>query len=78
VVRHPQSQAEQADDRADQPFSLPKRQAETARNVSAVRIARGEYQGWPPGVVRGAAAQAAIAASVNHTVRLPRWRKLTS
>src|SRR3954463_13173431 len=34
--------------------------------------------GWPPGVVRGSACQAAIAASVNHTVRLPRWRKAAS
>jgi len=25
----------------------------TARNVSAVRIASGEYQGWPPRMVRG-------------------------
>ena len=34
-----------------------------------------EWCGWPPGVVRGTARQAAIAASVNHTVRLPRWRR---
>ena len=44
----------------------------TARSVSAVRIARGEYQGCPPRVVRGSARQAAIASSVNQTVRLPR------
>ena len=42
------------------------------RSVSAVRIARGEYQGCPPRVVRGAARQAAIASSVNQTVKLPR------
>src|SRR3954471_23408651 len=30
------------------------------------------------GVVRGSACQAAIAASVNQTVRLPRWRKAAS
>ncbi len=40
------------------------------RSVSAVRIARGEYQGCPPRVVRGAARQAAIVSSVNQTVRL--------
>jgi hypothetical protein len=50
----------------------------TARSVSAVRIARGEYQGCPPRVVRGSARQAAIAASVNQTVRLPRWRRAAS
>ena len=44
----------------------------TARRVSAVRIARGEYQGCPPGVVRGSARQPAIASAVNQTVRLPR------
>src|SRR6476661_4373270 len=50
----------------------------TARRVSAVRIARGEYQGCPPRVVRGAARHPSIAASENHTVRLPRWRRLAS
>src|SRR4051794_19792012 len=34
-----------------------------------------EYQGWPPRVVRGSAAHAS---SVNHTVKLPRWRRLAS
>src|SRR5271165_3671348 len=50
----------------------------TALSVRAVRIANGEYQGCPPRVVRGAACQAAIASSVNQTVKLPRWRKLAS
>ena len=50
----------------------------TARRVSAVKIASGEYQGCPPGVVRGAARQSSMAASENHTVRLPRWRRLAS
>ena len=50
----------------------------TARRLSAVRIARGEYQAWPPAVVRGAARQPAIASSMNQTVRLPRWRRLAS
>ena len=35
----------------------------TVRSVSAVRIASGEYQGWPPRLVRGSACQAAIASS---------------
>ena len=46
--------------------------------MSAVRIARGEYQGYPPGVVRGSARHASMASSVNQTVRLPRCRKLAS
>jgi len=37
-----------------------------------------EYQGCPPGVVRGSARQPSMASSVNQTVRLPRWRKLAS
>ncbi len=44
----------------------------TALSVSAVKIARGKHQRCPPRVVRGWAFQAAIASSVNHTVRLPR------
>ena len=39
----------------------------TVRNVSAVRIARGEYQGCLPRVARGSAAHASIASSLNHT-----------
>ena len=50
----------------------------TARDVSAVRMASGECQGWPPRLVRGSAAHPVIASSVNHTVRLPRWRRLAS
>src|SRR3954451_23391622 len=41
----------------------------TARSVSAVRIASGEYQAWPPRVVRGSARQAAIASSLNQIVK---------
>jgi hypothetical protein len=44
----------------------------TARKVNAVTMATGEYQGWPPRIVRGSASQAAIASSVNQTGRLPR------
>ena len=44
----------------------------TARKVSAVRIAKGEYQGCLPAVVRGAARQPSTASVVNQTVRLPR------
>src|SRR3954451_20279792 len=50
----------------------------TARKVNAVRIAKGEYQGCPPRVVRGAARHPSMASSENHTVRLPRWRRLAS
>jgi len=35
-------------------------------------MATGEYRDCPPRVVRGSAAHAAIASSVNHTVKLPR------
>ena len=41
-------------------------------------MASAEYQGCPPRVVRGSAAYAPTAASVNQTVRLPRRRKLAS
>jgi len=41
-------------------------------------MASGEYRDWPPRIVRGSAVQDATASSVNHTVRLPRWRRLAS
>ena len=50
----------------------------TARNVSAVRMASGDYRDCPPRVVRGSAAHAAIASSVNQTAKLPRWRRPAS
>src|SRR3954465_12927408 len=50
----------------------------TARRVSAVVIARSEWGGCPPRLVRGAAAQAATASGVNQTVRLPRGRRAAS
>ncbi len=49
-----------------------------ARSVSAVKIARGEYQRCPPPVVRGSARHASTASSVNQTVRLQRRRRLAS
>ena len=49
-----------------------------ALSVSAVKIAKGEYQGCPPAVVRGEAFHAATASSVNQTVKLPRWRRAAS
>ncbi len=49
-----------------------------ALSVSAVRIARGEYQGCRPRVAHGSAAHAATASSLNHTVKLPRWRNPAS
>ena len=78
MVRHAQGEAEQADDGADQPLGLAVGEVDTALSVRAVRMASAEYQGCPPRVVRGAARQAAIASSVNQTVKLPRCRKLTS
>src|SRR4051795_9998556 len=50
----------------------------TARSVRALAIATAEYEGCPPRVVRGAAAQAATASGVNQTVRLPRERRPAS
>src|SRR3954447_8137272 len=41
-------------------------------------MASAEYQGCPPGVVRGSAAHPSIASALNHTVRLPRRRRLAS
>jgi hypothetical protein len=78
MIRHRQIQAKQSDDGADQPFGLPERQTEN----SAPRQRGGDRQGrvlrLPPGVVRACACQAAIASSVNQTVRLPRCRKAAS
>ena len=60
------------------PSVWPKAKRKTARSVSALRIARGENQRCPPGILRGAACQASIASVVNLTVKLPRWRRLAS
>ena len=74
-VRHRQVEAEQLEDRADQPLGLAQRQTEHSAQGQGcrdrqVRVVRA----GPPGVVRGAAFQAAMASSVNHTVKLPRCR----
>ena len=37
-------------------------------------MAKAEYEGCPPRVVRGPALHAATASGVNHTVKLPRAR----
>src|SRR4051794_15450841 len=50
----------------------------TALNVSAVRIARSEYAGCPPRLVRRSASHASTASSENQTVKLPRRRRLSS
>ena len=50
----------------------------TDLSVSATVMASVEYRGWPPRVVRGSAFHAAIAASVNQIVRLPRCRRAAS
>src|SRR3954466_620556 len=50
----------------------------TALNVSAVRIARSEYAGCPPRLVRRSASHASTASSENQTVTLPRRRRLSS
>jgi len=78
MVRHRQSEPEQADDGADQALGLAQSQVEHRSQREGFRMASGEYQGCPPGVVRDAARQPSIASSVNQTVRLPRWRKAAS
>jgi hypothetical protein len=78
VVGDGQAETEKANDRADQTCVWRKASRNTVLSLSAVRIASGEYHGCPPRVVRGAACQAAIASSVNQTVKLPRSRKLAS
>jgi hypothetical protein len=85
VVRHREIKTEKADERADQ--SAPSRAPapvrvtapsvwrsarwNTARSVSAVRMASGEYQGWLPRFVRGSARQAAIASSLKTAAPKP-------
>ena len=78
MVGHSQLEAEQADDRADQPLRLAQRQAKHGPQRQRGQDRQGRVVRWPPGVVRGSARQAAIAASVNQTVRLPRCRKAAS
>src|ERR687897_609990 len=71
-IWHRQVEAEQLEDRADQPLGLAQRQVEHRAQCQSgrdcqVRVVRLTAR-------RGAAFQAAIASSVNHTVRLPRCR----
>ena len=49
-----------------------------ALSFSTTIIARDEYRGGPPGLVRGSARYASMTSSVNQTARLPGWRKLAS
>jgi hypothetical protein len=61
------------EDGADQPFGLAQRQAGHGAPGQRRQDRQGrEYQGCPPRVVRGSTRQAAIASSVNQTVKLPR------
>ena len=50
----------------------------TKSSAPLTTLLSSEQRGWPPRVPRGSAFHAAIAASVNRTVRLPRWRKALS
>jgi hypothetical protein len=49
-----------------------------SRVTGTVVIAKREYCGCPPGVVRACACHVAIAASVNQTMRLPRCHETAS
>src|SRR3712207_9166794 len=74
VVRHPQGEAEQADDGADQAFGLPERQAEHGPEWQGRQDGELRIPGLPAPGRAGSAAHAPTASSVNHTVRLPRCR----
>ena len=78
MVRHGKIKPEQPEDGADQPFGLAQRQAEHGPQRQRRQDRQGRVVGCPPRVVRGAARQAATAASVNQTVRLPRCRRAAS
>jgi hypothetical protein len=73
-----ESETKQPKYRCDQSFGLAQRQAEDRPQRQRRRDRQGRVAGWPPRVPRGSAFHAAIAVSVNHTVRLPRWRKALS
>jgi hypothetical protein len=73
-LRHRQVEVEQLEDRADQSLGLAQRQMEHCAQRQSFRNCEVGVVGLQPGVVRGAAFQAAITSSVNHTVRLPRCR----
>jgi len=72
--RHRQVEVEHLEDRADQSLGLAQRQMEHCAQRQSFRNCEVGVVGLQPGVVRGAAFQAAITSSVNHTVRLPRCR----
>ena len=78
MVRHGEIEIEQLEDGADQPFGLAQRQAEHRPQCQCRGDRQIGVEGCPPRVVRGAAAQAATASGVNHTVRLPRARRAAS
>jgi hypothetical protein len=71
-------EAEQAEDEADQPLGLAQGQAEHRPQRQGRSDRQGGVVRLPPRMVRGSAFQAAIASSLNHIVRLPRWRSAAS
>jgi hypothetical protein len=50
----------------------------TQASVRAVSMARSEYRGWPPRILRRGACHPANASGVTHNVRLPRRRRPAS
>jgi hypothetical protein len=74
VVGNGQSKAEETDDRANQTFGLAQSQPKHSPQRQRRQDRQRRIPGLPPRVVR----HAAIATSVNQTVKLPRWRKLAS
>jgi hypothetical protein len=79
MVGNGEIETKQTDEGADQAFGLTQGQAEHGSQGQGCRDGqRRVAQGCPPRVVRGSARQAAIAASVNQIVRLPRARRAAS
>ena len=70
--------ARAGDDGADQPLRLAQGQAEHGPQGERRQDRQRRVPGLPARVVRGAARHPSIAASENHTVRLPRWHRLAS
>src|SRR5215208_2399059 len=79
MVGNGEIETKQTDDGSNQPLGLAQGQAEHGAQGQGCRDGQRRVAGLPaPGVVRGSARQAAIAASVNQTMRLPRWRRAAS
>jgi hypothetical protein len=73
-----ESETKQPKYRCNQSFGLAQRQAEDRPPRQRGRDRQGRVAGLAAARAAGLGLHAAIAVSVNHTVRLPRWRKALS